>query len=83
MQKGSMHGSIAKPAPFEPKLPVEYIVLGHQPEAWQPWQSVAILKVMALTLDANMDEEIGRLALASKGFNPRQIDEVYPVRPKG
>lgn len=67
---------------FEPSLPVEYIVLGHNPEPWEPWHSVLVLKVMALTLDANMDEEIGRMALAARGFGPRQIDEVYGAGPR-
>ncbi len=67
---------------IEPGLPVEFIILGHQPEPWQPWHSALILKVMALTLDANMEEEIGRLALAAKGFNPRQIEEVYAAGPR-
>ena len=67
---------------FEPSLPVEFIILGHNPEPWEPWHSVAVIKVMALTLDANMDEEIGRLALAGKGFNPRQIDEIYSSGPR-
>ncbi|WP_162841486.1 penicillin acylase family protein [Salaquimonas pukyongi] len=64
---------------FEPSLPVEFIVLGHQPEPWTAWQPVALLKVMALTLDANMDEEIGRLALAGRRFTARQIEEIYPA----
>lgn len=64
---------------FEPSLPVEFIVLGHQPEPWTTWQPVALLKVMALTLDANMDEEIGRLALAGRRFTARQIEEIYPA----
>lgn len=71
-----------KTGPFEPTLPVEYIILGHNPDPWEDWHSAAILKVMALTLDANLEEEIGRLTLASKGFNPRQIDEVYPAGPR-
>ncbi|MGB7286706.1 MAG: penicillin acylase family protein [Salaquimonas sp.] len=67
---------------FEPSLPVEFIVLGHHPERWEIWHSLTVLKVMALTLDANMEEEIGRLALAAKGFNPREIDEIYLVGPR-
>jgi penicillin amidase len=67
---------------FEPALPVEFIILGHKPEPWEAWHSVSIVKVMALTLDANMDEEIGRLALSAKGFNPRQIEEIYPAGPR-
>ncbi|MCB1423299.1 MAG: penicillin acylase family protein [Nitratireductor sp.] len=68
-----------KTGKLEPSLPVEFIILGHQPEPWENWQPVALLKVMALTLDANMDEEIGRLALAGRRFTARQIEEVYPA----
>ncbi len=67
---------------LEPSLPVEFIILGHNPEPWEPWQSLAVLKVMALTLDANLDEEIGRLTLAGKGFAPRQIEDIYPAGPR-
>lgn len=69
-------------ATFEPRLPAEFILLDHNPEPWAPWHSIAVLKVMALTLDANMNEEIGRLALAARGFNPRQIEEIYPAGPR-
>ena len=68
-----------KTGKLEPSLPVEFIILGHQPEPWEAWQPVALLKVMALTLDANMDEEIGRLALAGRRFTARQIEEIYPA----
>lgn len=67
---------------LEPALPIEFIVLGHAPDPWEDWHSALILKVMALTLDSNMDEEIGRLALAAKGFNPRQIDDIYSAGPR-
>lgn len=68
-----------KTSTFEPSLPVEYILTGLQPEPWEPWHSVSILKVMALSLDSNMDEEIARLALAGKGFSPREIEEIFPA----
>ena len=61
---------------FEPALPVEFMILGHQPEPWQAWHSLLTVKVMALTLGGNMSKEIRRLALASKGFDPAEIDEL-------
>lgn len=67
---------------LEPRLPPEFMILGLEAEPWEPWQSVAILKVMALTLDSNIDEEIRRLALASRGFSPAEIDELLPHGPR-
>ena len=67
---------------FEPALPPEFMILGVAPEPWEPWQSVAILKVMALTLDSNMSDEIRRFALAARGFNPREIDDLMPYSPR-
>lgn len=62
---------------YEPSLPPEFMILGHRPETWEVWHSVIILKIMALTLDHNLKAEIGRLALASKGFSPEEIDQIY------
>lgn len=67
---------------FEANLPPEFMILGHQPEAWQPWHSIAILKVMSLTLDNNMGHEIGRLTLAMRGFSSEGIDDIYPYDPR-
>jgi len=61
---------------FEPALPPEFMILGHKPEPWEPWQSLMTVKIMALTLGANMADEIRRLALASKGFNSNEIDNL-------
>jgi penicillin amidase len=64
------------------RLPPEFLILGKEAEPWEPWQSVSILKVMALTLDSNMDSEIRRLALAARGFSPREIDDLLPYSPR-
>jgi penicillin amidase len=61
---------------YEPPLGSEFIILNHLPEPWEPWQSLMSLKVMALTLGSNMSSEIKRLALASKGFNSNEIDDL-------
>ncbi|MFK7901728.1 MAG: penicillin acylase family protein [Nitratireductor sp.] len=58
-------------------LPPEFVVFGHAFEDWEPWHSIALLKLMALTLDNNMGHEIGRLMMAAKGFEPSQIDLIY------
>lgn len=67
---------------LESSLPPEFAILGVDAEPWEPWQSLAILKVMALTLDSNMGHEIKRLALAAKGFSPSEIDELMPYGPR-
>ncbi len=67
---------------LEPSLPVEFIVLSHKPEKWEAWNSILILKVMGLNLSKNMGSEIKRLALASKGFSPREIEDVMPYSPR-
>ena len=66
----------------EMRLPPEFLILGVSPEPWEAWQTIAILKVMALTLDSNMEEELRRLAFANKGFTPREIDELMPYGPR-
>ncbi len=64
------------------RLPPEFLILGKDAQPWEPWQSVAMIKVMALTLDSNMDEEIRRLALAARGFSPAEIDDLLPYGPR-
>ncbi|MEZ5870415.1 MAG: penicillin acylase family protein [Nitratireductor sp.] len=66
----------------EVRLPPEFLILGVTPEPWEGWQTIAILKVMALTLDSNMEEELRRLAFANKGFSTREIDELMPYGPR-
>ncbi|MFZ1816182.1 MAG: penicillin acylase family protein [Rhizobiaceae bacterium] len=67
---------------LEMRLPPEFVILGVEPEPWQPWHTVSLLKVMALTLDDNMDREIRRLAFAARGFSPKEIDELLPYGPR-
>jgi penicillin G amidase len=63
------------------RLPPEFIILGKSAESWQPWHTIAIMKVMALTLDSNLSTELRRLAMASRGFTPHEIDELIPYGP--
>lgn len=67
---------------FESSLPPEFLIFGHTPEPWQAWHSGLVIKLMALTLDQNMGYEIQRLALAARGFTPREIDDVVPYGPR-
>lgn len=67
---------------FEPKLGAEFLILGHSPEKWEPWNSVLLLKIMGFSLGSNLDREIQRLAMASKGFNPQEIDDIVSYSPR-
>ncbi len=67
---------------LEAQLPPEFMILQQAAEPWEPWQSVAMVKVMALTLDSNLDDEIKRLALAARGMSPGEIDDMMPYSPR-
>ena len=67
---------------FGMKYSPEFLVLGHTPSHWQPWESVLVLKVMGLTLGSNMDLEIKRFKLAMTGFKPDEIDDLVPYGPR-
>lgn len=67
---------------FEPTRGVEFLILGVTPQPWEAWNSLLILKVMGLSLSKNMDTEIQRLALSSKGFSPQEIDNIIPYGPR-
>lgn len=67
---------------LQARLPPEFVILGKNAERWEPWHSLSILKVMALTLDGNLRQEIQRLLLTSKKFSPREIEELLPYGPR-
>ncbi len=67
---------------FEPRLGAEFLILGHKPEKWEPWNSVLLLKIMGFSLGSNLDREIQRLAMASKGFSPQEIDDLVSYSPR-
>lgn len=67
---------------FEPRLGAEFLILGHSPELWEPWNSVLLLKIMGFSLGSNLDREIQRLAMASKGFSPQEIDDLVSYSPR-
>lgn len=67
----------------DPPLPPEFALLGVEPAAWTPVDSLLWLKVMAWTLSNNMDRELSRLALSRK-LSPEQLAEFvapYPGEP--
>ncbi len=67
---------------LESSLPAEFMILGHEPEPWEAWNSILVLKVMGLTLGHNMDREIQRLAMAANGFAPKEIEEIVSYSPR-
>lgn len=67
----------------DPELPIEFSLLKHSPEPWQPADSLVWAKLMALDLAANADEELRRAAYhleADLSFDRiSQIDPPYDV----
>jgi penicillin amidase len=68
---------------LEWRLPPEFLLLGHSPEPWRAADSVAVLKVLALMLSANLREEMTRLAYAARGFTSAEIADLMPVASEG
>ncbi len=58
---------------FRASLPPEFLILGHEPRPWRPWQPLMTVKLMAQTLGTNLHHELQRLALARRGFSPSEI----------
>lgn len=61
-------------------LPQEFQLLGIKPEPWTPVDSLAWVKVFALSLSNNMWQEIELLA-ASQTLKPTQVDTFFPHYP--
>jgi penicillin amidase len=59
-----------------PTLPPEFIALGIQPLPWTPVDSLAWIKVFALNLSGNLDDEMQRY-IASAYFTKEQIAFLY------
>ena len=61
-------------------LPLEFRLLHLEPEPWEPAHSLAVLKLLALSLSLNWDTEAQRLQLL-RAIGPEraaQLDVVYP-----
>jgi penicillin amidase len=61
-------------------LPVEFQVLGVKPERWTEIDSLAWIKVFALSLSGNMWREISN-SIAGQYLNPRQMADLLNVHP--
>ena len=62
------------------KLPPEFLLLFHRPEAWQPADSLLVIKMMSVGLSTNMGAEISR-ALLSQQLTTAQLTDFYPPYP--
>jgi penicillin amidase len=67
----------------ELRWPPELLLLRHRPEPWQPADSIAVLKMMALTLSTNLEHEITRLSYAAQGMTPAEIEDLMPLSEAG
>jgi penicillin G amidase len=63
---------------FASKYPPEFVILGHKPAPWQPADAVAAVKMMSVSLGANMTQEIERLKFARLGMSDAEIDDLLP-----
>ncbi len=61
-------------------LPLEFQVLGYEPEPWSPVDSLLWGRIMALRLSENWRDELSRARLAGR-FSPEQIAQLWPAYP--
>ena len=61
-------------------LPLEFQILGHEPEPWKPADSVVWLKIMAWDLGDNFSDELLRARLADK-LDRAQLQDLWAQHP--
>jgi penicillin amidase len=65
-----------------PNLPLEFKLIGFNPEPWTPADVLVWQKLMSLDLSMNMGEEIQRLTLnVTRGLSRERIAELWPDYP--
>lgn len=62
------------------RLPLEFTLLGIEPEPWTPADSLVWGRVMALQLSGNWHDELNRMELAG-ALDPRRVGELFPPYP--
>ncbi|MBB3146490.1 penicillin amidase [Phyllobacterium trifolii] len=73
---------IAEAGPtFGSKYSPEFVILGHTPEKWTPADVIVTLKLMSVTLAANIDDEVLRLKFARLGMSDAEIIDLLPPVP--
>ncbi len=65
----------------EKRLPIEFTLLGYEPEPWSPVDSALIGKLMAYDLGGNFAAEVYRLQLRNQ-VGPELADQLMPVYPE-
>ena len=66
------------PPTFGSKYSPEFVILGHRPEKWMDADVIVTLKLMSVSLGANIDDEVLRLKLARLGMNDAEITDLEP-----
>ncbi|KXF76953.1 hypothetical protein ATN84_13220 [Paramesorhizobium deserti] len=64
--------------PFASKFSPEFVLLNRRPEPWRTTDVVAAVKMMSITLGANIAEEMERLKFARLGMTDAEINDLLP-----
>ncbi|RCS25311.1 penicillin acylase family protein [Phyllobacterium salinisoli] len=64
--------------PFASKFSPEFVLLDRKPEPWQATDVVAAVKMMSVTLAANIGEEMERLKFARLGMSNAEMNDLLP-----
>jgi penicillin amidase len=67
-----------EPRVFSARLPPEYLILGYEPEPWTPAHTLTAIKMMSISLAANLDEEALRLGFFRLGFSEAEMLDLLP-----
>ncbi|HGY08470.1 MAG TPA: penicillin acylase family protein [Oceanithermus profundus] len=66
-----------------PPLPLEFKLLGFEPEPWTPADVLVWQKMMSYDLSGNYEEELRRFRLLSRGLSKARIERLLPGYPEG
>lgn len=66
----------------DPGLPLEFRLLGYEPEPWRPADVLVWAKMMSFDLSANYESELERYRLRARGLQPSRIAELMPPYPE-
>jgi penicillin amidase len=61
------------------KLPVEFKLLGYQPQPWTAVDCISVGMMMVQMLDTHWPTKLARSRIAAKLNNPRLVADLYPV----
>ncbi|MBV6325523.1 penicillin acylase family protein [Duganella violaceipulchra] len=64
----------------DPVLPPEFLLLGIRPAPWAPLDSLALVKIFALNLAGNLNQEVEHL-VAGQVLDRDQMQSLYPAYP--